>query len=229
MHFLDYMTSPQVGQNPRPHCKVFHLALELVGADEINRAQWVSLRKPGLQCSLWWVRWEPLGHSQSLTRESLEKGQSVGDVWIAAGKKEGISLYVKYRGEWEDEGIATSYFQTKKIIFAKALGVTEDYQCNELQASPCCRMVAWTTRSFFNLEEAVISSFNTTNQKTEPTWGFGSRKDFTTDKCHVWEMTIIIYLFNNTLNKYLLLWILCIKTISLYFRFRPQKESLHST
>lgn len=38
-------------------------------------------------------------------------------------------------------GIATSYFQTKKIIFAKALGVIEDYQCNELQASPGWGMV----------------------------------------------------------------------------------------
>ena len=38
-------------------------------------------------------------------------------------------------------GMATSNFQTKKIIFAKALGVIEDYQCNELQASPGWGMV----------------------------------------------------------------------------------------
>ena len=38
-------------------------------------------------------------------------------------------------------GLATSNFQSERILSAKTLGVIEDYQCNELQASPGWGMV----------------------------------------------------------------------------------------
>ena len=59
---------------------------------------------------------------------------------LLLGIKKECPIY-KLEVSERSRGLATSSFQTERIIFAKALGVREDYQWNKQQASPGWGMV----------------------------------------------------------------------------------------
>lgn len=59
---------------------------------------------------------------------------------LLLGRKKECPVY-KLEVSERSRGLATSSFQTERIMFAKALGVIEDYQWNEWRASPAWGMV----------------------------------------------------------------------------------------